>query len=104
MKRRTTWLGVFLVMSLAIGAMAVPLQADQRSITAITAGDGLSLVGHWGGSTYSVAADGSYVYIGQGPRLVIVDVSSPAAPALVGPETSAGIKLEPAAVGWISWL
>ena len=40
---------------------------------------GIELVGQIGGETNAVAVQGSYAYVGVGPRLVVVDVSSPAA-------------------------
>jgi hypothetical protein len=45
---------------------------------------GLRLVGQIGGATYAVAVREPYAYIGVGPRLVILDVSDPARPTLVG--------------------
>lgn len=47
----------------------------------------VELVGHIGGATYTVAMQGNYAYIGVGPRLVILDISNPASPTVVG-ETS----------------
>jgi PKD repeat protein len=44
----------------------------------------VELVGQIGGATYAVAVQGSYAYIGVGPRLVILDVSDPAHPAVIG--------------------
>ena len=44
----------------------------------------VQLVGQIGGETYAVAVQGNYAYIGVGPRLVILDVSNPALPAVVG--------------------
>lgn len=44
----------------------------------------LELMGQIGGATYAVAVQGSYTYIGVGPRLVILNISDPAHPAVVG--------------------
>jgi len=44
----------------------------------------LEVVGQIGGGTYAVAVQGNYAYIGVGPRLVILDVSDPSAPIVVG--------------------
>jgi len=41
-------------------------------------------LGQIGGSTYAVAVDGNIAYLGQGPRLVTLDVSTPSAPKLIG--------------------
>ena len=44
----------------------------------------LEVVGQIGGSTLDAAVQGDYAYIGAGPRLLVVDISTPAAPTLVG--------------------
>jgi len=44
----------------------------------------VELVGQIGGSTYAVAVQGNYAYIGVGPRLFILDVSDPSRPDVVG--------------------
>ena len=44
----------------------------------------VELVGQIGGSVYAVALQGDYAYIGVGPRLVILDVSNPAQPPVIG--------------------
>jgi hypothetical protein len=41
-------------------------------------------VGHIGGATDAVAVQGSYAYIGEGPRLTILDISNPLSPIVVG--------------------
>ncbi len=47
-------------------------------------GQNVELVGQIGGRVQAVAVQGGYAYIGVGPRLVVVDVSNPAAPRKVG--------------------
>jgi len=44
----------------------------------------VELVGQIGGSTYAVAVQGDYAYIGVGPRLVILDISTPRSPSVIG--------------------
>ena len=44
----------------------------------------LELIGHIGGATFAVAVQGNYAYIGEGPRLTILDVSDPTHPIVVG--------------------
>ena len=45
----------------------------------------VELVGQIGGATYAaVAVQGDHAYIGEGPRLTILDMSNPATPAVVG--------------------
>ncbi len=41
-------------------------------------------VSHLGGPTNAVAIQGIYAYLGIGPRLVILNVSDPAHPSVVG--------------------
>ena len=47
-------------------------------------GENVELVGQIGGSTYAVAVQGGYAYIGVGPRLTVLDISDPSSPAGVG--------------------
>ncbi len=44
----------------------------------------IEFVGQTGGVTRSVAAQGAYAYVGEGPRLTILNVSNPGQPAVVG--------------------
>ena len=44
----------------------------------------VGLIGQVGDATRVVAVEGSYAYVGVGLRLVILDVSDPAQPAVVG--------------------
>ena len=44
----------------------------------------LELVGQIGGRAYAVAAEGNYVYVGIGWRMVILDVTDPGNPVVVG--------------------
>jgi hypothetical protein len=44
----------------------------------------VDLVGQLGGFSKCVAVRGNYVYLGVGPRLVILDISDPSKPAFVG--------------------
>ena len=44
----------------------------------------VTLVGQWGGASYAVAVSGNRAYLGMGPRLVILDVSNPAGPTVLG--------------------
>jgi hypothetical protein len=43
-----------------------------------------TLLGQLGGSAYAVARQGDHVFLGQGPRMVVLDVSKPESPQLVG--------------------
>ena len=44
----------------------------------------VEFVGQIGGATYAVAVQGNYAYVGEGPRLTILDVSNPVSPTMVG--------------------
>jgi hypothetical protein len=44
----------------------------------------VEFVGHIGGATWAVAVQGNYAYVGEGPRLTILDISNPASPTVVG--------------------
>ena len=46
--------------------------------------ENVEFVGHIGGSTEAVFVLGNYAYIGEGPRLTILDVSNLANPTVVG--------------------
>ena len=45
---------------------------------------GFTLLGQIGGSAYAIAVEGNIVYMGQGPRLITLDVAQPSAPRLLG--------------------
>jgi hypothetical protein len=45
--------------------------------------NGFTLTGQLGGSTVAVVANGGRIYIGQGPRVVALDVSDPKSPAVL---------------------
>lgn len=44
----------------------------------------LKLLGQYGGSAYAVAVQGNYAYLGQGPRMVVLDISQRSQPRQVG--------------------
>ena len=48
---------------------------------------GLELVGQHGGGADAVAIQGRFAYLGQGPKLLVVDVLDPANPQVVGQTT-----------------
>jgi uncharacterized repeat protein (TIGR01451 family) len=76
MMKRLRWL----MLSLVIAAL-LPGAGGAASLQ-VTPPPGL--IGQEGGESYSVALQGSYAYLGIGPRLAVVDVSAPATPALSG--------------------
>ncbi len=57
------------------------------------------LVGQWGGSSYAVETVGDTAYVGIGPRVVVLDISTPAEPVFLGqspvlPELVMGIAVQ----------
>ena len=44
----------------------------------------VELIKQMGGSAFAVSAQGSYVYLGNGPSLIVLDVSDPAQPVQIG--------------------
>lgn len=61
-------------------------QLETPSDTVLLSADSYNLetVGQVGGATYGLFVQGSYAYIGLGPRLVTLDISDPSSPTLVG--------------------
>lgn len=67
--------GADLRMAISASSALSRLQADAQNV---------ELVGYVAGSVEAVFLNGDYVYIGDGPQLVIFDVANPAAPSLLG--------------------
>ena len=63
-----------------------PHMAAAPAAEASTSADAqnVEFVGHIGGATLAVAVQGDYAYIGEGPRLAILDISNPASPTVAG--------------------
>jgi len=66
----------------ASSVASVPVLADRPGMQADA--ENVELVGQIGGVSYTVAVQGNYAYLGVGPRLVILNVSDPPHPAVVG--------------------
>ena len=47
----------------------------------------VSVLSHLGGASYSVAVDGTYAYIGEGPRITSINVSNPENPLHIASST-----------------
>jgi hypothetical protein len=84
---------VFLSLVIGMGwVMAMVMLLVMSSGMALAEADGpqgndeimLELVSQVGGGMRNVAVQGAYVYVGVGPRLVILDISNPANPMVVG--------------------
>ena len=65
----------------------------------------VELISRVDGTVRAVAVQGNYVYIGDGKRLVILDVSDPAAPVVVGDtDPLHGVVQDVAVVGHYAYL
>jgi hypothetical protein len=53
----------------------------------------LEVVGHWGGPSEAVAAAGQWAVLGEGNRVLVLDVSDPASPRLVGRSDDLGAPI-----------
>jgi hypothetical protein len=84
MKRTNIWKAALAAVSLWLILTAATF--FRPPLLPVGAQDGvtLELVAQLRGSTYAVHVVGDYAYIGEGPRLVIVDISNPANPTEVG--------------------
>ncbi|MBN1135864.1 MAG: hypothetical protein JXM73_04725, partial [Anaerolineae bacterium] len=86
MKTRIVTLLVLVLVLGSSGVLAQPAapaapQADPA---------GLSFVGQFGGPIYRSTLVGTTLYLGGGTRLVVMDVSNPAAPTIVGQSADLG--------------
>lgn len=72
--RKTTVLVLVLGLMFILGPRTVLSQADQD----------LELVGQIGGSMNAVAIQGTYAYLGVGPRVLVLNVNDPENPTLAG--------------------
>ena len=96
--RRFRFPALFLVIVLALLAGDVTSAfGAARAQTGPAAGDPLEPDGQIGGITNGLAARGDFVYIGVGPRLVILDMTRPDNPRRIG--LSAPILMDRAGIG-----
>lgn len=95
---------LLLALLIAIGrapaAAAEPVQEFEppRDVTSATDDLKLERLDQVGGIAAAVAVRGDTVYVGQGSRLLVVDVSDPAAPTLVGVTSPLPEKVQAVAV------
>lgn len=73
-------LGLIGLLLLGWGAAPAPAAAIAPQRTAAN----VELVGQIGGASNAVAVQGSYAYLGVGPRLVILNLADPSQPSVVG--------------------
>jgi len=57
---------------------------SERSMTTRLKSQNVELIGQIGGPVYAVDVQGDYAYIGVGPRLMVLAISSPDAPTVDG--------------------
>ena len=69
------WPGASMSLSGHARPNASPLRAEAQNV---------ELVGQLGGACDAVAVQGNTAYVGVGPRLVVLDVSNPASPVVLG--------------------
>jgi len=83
-----SFLLILLALPLSYGTRPLLAQANLTSTVAGVAleqqAQATNPIGHFGGSIVAVAVDGNYAYIGEGASLIILDISVPTSPAVVG--------------------
>ncbi len=90
---------LFLLTIACLLVALVPVGAGAEGTTSLT-GYALSFLGQTGGISRAVTYDGTYAYLNVGPRVLILDVSDPAHPTVVGDTgVLAGVPLHMAKVG-----
>jgi hypothetical protein len=75
---------VSLMLSVPGGTHAGSPTSISLSTAATVESRNVEVEGHVGGPVYAVAVQGSYAYVGEGPKLIVLDVSSPVSPTVVG--------------------
>lgn len=90
MSNRRAGFAVLVAMTTALLAVVIYLYGsipapDAAQIDAPQAAGAptLELVGQVGGSSWAVAAEGDYAYLGVGPRVVVFDITAPGTPRIV---------------------
>ena len=69
-----------------------------------TSGNKLDLIGTIGGSCFCVAAQGNYLYAGQGRKMLVLDVSSPSTASKVGQVAIPGVVRSIALFGHYAYI
>ena len=80
MKRTSSRRIALAALSLWLMLAAIPVSGPSLLPAGAQDGVTLELVAQLGGTTHAVYTVGDYAYIGEGPRLVIVDISDSASP------------------------
>ncbi len=97
--------------NLVYGTMPVVLQTPGGSATNLNGftygaerGNGIELVTSLGGRGYGVAVQGNYAYVGEGSSLLVVNISNPSTPALVGRLAMPGMVMDIALFGQYAYV
>ena len=67
-------------------------------------GNGIELVTSLGGQAYGVAVQGNYAYIGEGSSLLVLNISNPSSPSLVGRLAMPGMVRDIALLGQYAYV
>ena len=89
---RALWAVVVVVLLVGSGASrgfasTPPTQASPSAGPSFPVPVATELIGQIGGATYALDAAGAYAYVGIGSRVVVLDVTNPAAPQKIGQST-----------------
>jgi len=71
---------------------------DHRASSTVQS-ENVALMAQIGGTVTAVVVQGTYAYVGEGPRLVILDIADPASPTVVGKTHPLSILVDHVAVG-----
>ncbi len=79
---------IALCISLTLSAIGSPMTANARPLSQTDAPPqdpgSLQRVGQFGGNVGGIAIQGNYAYVGNGPRLVALDITTPTTPSKIG--------------------
>ncbi len=82
--KRLVYLCIILTLLLLLGWEKAPPVASRPQAVPTPEAENVTMVAQVGGGTYAVFLDSPYAYMGEGPRLTILDMTNPAAPTRVG--------------------
>jgi hypothetical protein len=73
-----------IIVIITLTVLLLPLNSNSSAQTQGQTDINLKLVSQIGGEITAMSIDGNYAYIGEGPRLTILDITNPATPTFVG--------------------
>jgi hypothetical protein len=98
----------FLVLALLLAVLSTGIQPSQAqapptaqkttTMSIAQSSHNVDFVAHLGGFSWAVAVQGDYAYVGEGPRLTVLNISNPGFPQVVGktaplPDIVAGVAV-----------